>query len=61
VPVIALCGSLGKGAEKALLNGVSAAFSIVPGVTDLASALRGGKRNMERLGENLARVMRIYP
>jgi glycerate kinase len=59
VPVIALCGSLGKGSEKALLNGVSAAFSIVPGVTDLAGALKGGKRNMERTGENLARVMRI--
>jgi glycerate kinase len=61
IPVIALCGSLGKGSEKAAGRGVTAAFSILPGVTDLAAALEDGRRNMERAAENLGRAMRIRP
>lgn len=58
LPVIALCGSLGKEAEAATAYGVTAAFSIVPGVMDLKTALETGKENLERTGRALARLIR---
>lgn len=56
VPVIALVGSIGTGAEKVYNCGIDAIFSIVPGPTALEDAMINGK---EYLRDAAARVTRL--
>lgn len=56
VPVIALAGSLGEGAECVHDKGIEALFSIVPGVVTLDQALDHAAHNLTRTSRNLARV-----
>jgi glycerate 2-kinase len=58
IPVLGICGRIGKGAELTYGHGISAIFSIVPGPCALEEALVKGRENMEITGENIARLIR---
>lgn len=57
VPCVVLAGRVAPGAEALLDHGVTALMPILPGVTDLAAALRDGPANLEQAS---ATVVRIY-
>jgi len=57
VPVIAVCGRVGEGAEALYSEGISAILSIVKGPCDLQSAIKSGAVNMERTAETIARIL----
>lgn len=59
VPVIALAGSIT--AENAALyqEGFTSVFSIQSGVADLDTAMQQTAANLERVSENIARVLRL--
>lgn len=57
VPVIALAGRLVPGHEALFAAGLSAAFSIVPGPCDLATARREGAANLERATRSAVRLL----
>lgn len=54
VPVLALAGIVGDGAEALFEHGVVAIHSIVPGVTSLPEALENAERNLRFAARNLA-------
>ncbi|OGS36071.1 MAG: hypothetical protein A2293_05955 [Elusimicrobia bacterium RIFOXYB2_FULL_49_7] len=58
VPCIALCGSIEPSDKRLYKTGLTAAFSILPGLTNLPSALIKGKTHLHQTGENLARLLR---
>jgi glycerate kinase len=59
VPVIALAGSLGPGAEDVLDCGIQALFSVVGGPCSLEEALATAAQNVRRSARHLAAVMRL--
>ncbi|MCR4441732.1 MAG: glycerate kinase [Peptococcaceae bacterium] len=59
VPVIALVGSVGEGAEEVLNNGIDAYFSIVPRPLTLKEALEEGGAFLADQAEQVARVLRL--
>ncbi|WP_051215787.1 glycerate kinase [Ferrimonas futtsuensis] len=59
VPVVALAGSLGPGAELVHQEGIAALFSVVPGVTNLDDALARGAENLTLTARNLAAVWQM--
>ncbi|MPQ27428.1 glycerate kinase [Bacillus paralicheniformis] len=56
IPVIAFAGSLGEGCELVYDIGISALFSIVPGISSLENALADGSLNLTRCARNVAAV-----
>ncbi|MEC0555986.1 glycerate kinase [Bacillus haynesii] len=56
IPVIAFTGSLGEGCELVYDIGISALFSIVPGISSLENALADGSSNLTRCARNVAAV-----
>lgn len=59
IPVIALAGCLGEGAEKVYSHGVDALFTIVQGPASLQEALKAGYGNLVKTSENIARTLRF--
>lgn len=59
VPVVAVCGSIGSGAQALYAEGIDAIFNIIPGFDTLENTLPAGAANMERTCENIARLMHI--
>ncbi|WP_420176813.1 glycerate kinase [Luteococcus sp. OSA5] len=59
VPVIALAGSLGDGAETLLDAGFSAVLPVVAGVGTLQQALAEAAGNLERTARNLGALLRM--
>jgi len=59
VPVIAVAGSLAAEADKVRSAGIDAIFSVVPGVTDLPSALRDASDNLTKTAANIARIWQL--
>lgn len=59
LPVIALAGSVGPGAEAVYECGIDALFPIVHGAVPLSEALTHGEENLTRAARNLARVLTI--
>ena len=59
LPVIALCGSIGEGAEGVHEVGIDALFSVVPGVCSLEEALANGAENLERTGAQIGRLLSL--
>ncbi|NRP27419.1 Glycerate kinase [Marinobacterium sp. xm-d-420] len=59
LPVIALCGSIGEGAEGVHDVGIDALFSVVPGVCSLEEALANGAENLERTGAQIGRLLSL--
>ncbi|MCY8090222.1 glycerate kinase [Bacillus sonorensis] len=56
IPVIAFAGSLGEGCELVYDIGISALFSIVPGIRSLEDSLANGSLYLERCARNVAAV-----
>jgi glycerate 2-kinase len=59
VPVIALAGGLGPGAEDVLDCGIQALFSVVRGPCNLEEALTTAAQNVHRTARHLAAVVRL--
>ncbi|MNH26544.1 Glycerate kinase [compost metagenome] len=59
LPVIALAGVLGEGAEAVHQQGIDAIFSILPRLSTLESALSQGEINLQQSARNIARVMQM--
>ena len=59
VPCIALCGSLGPGAEDAYSEGITAAFSAVRGPCDFQEIQRTCREDMARLAEAVLGVWEL--
>lgn len=55
VPVIAICGSVGKGSEKAADVGISAVFPILPAAVPLQQATD----NLHRTAKNIASLLQV--
>lgn len=56
LPVIALCGSIGAGAEGVHSVGIDALFTVVPGVCTLEQAMAEAAPNIERTAAQIARL-----
>jgi glycerate 2-kinase len=59
VPAVALCGGLGEGWQSALDEGLTAAFSIVPGPMTLDEALRRGAEVLSVAAEQTVRLFGV--
>ena len=59
IPVIALAGCLGEGAEKVYDHGIDALFTIVQGPVNLQEALKAGYSNLVKTSENIARTLKL--
>lgn len=59
IPVIAIAGSVGFGAEEVYDHGIDAIFPVVHGAVSLAEALDKGAENLERTGRSVARVINL--
>ena len=59
VPVIAICGSVGKGSEKAAGFGISAVFPILPAAVPLQEALQQATDNLHRTAKNIASLLQV--
>lgn len=57
VPCVALCGSLGEGAEELRRCGVTACFSAVRGETDFARIRESCREDLYRLTRSVVRLM----
>ena len=58
VPVIAIAGSLGEGAEKLYDKGLAAAFSVIDKPTSLENALKNAEELYEKAAENVFRLIK---
>jgi glycerate kinase len=56
-PCVALVGSVGEGAERAVGEGIGAYFSICDGPMDLGRAMREAPRLLEQCSENVIRLV----
>ena len=59
LPVIALCGSIGAGAEGVHKVGIDALFTVVPGVCTLDEAMAEAAANLERTAAQIARTLAL--
>ncbi|MTD27002.1 glycerate kinase [Erwinia sorbitola] len=59
LPVIAMAGVLGEGAEALHEQGIDAIFSILPRLCTLENALSQGEINLQQSARNIARAMQI--
>ncbi|WP_104163805.1 glycerate kinase [Cryobacterium sp. N22] len=59
VPVIAFAGRIGSGAEVLYQHGFAALVPILPGVSDLPSALADGAANLERAVATTCRLLAL--
>lgn len=57
IPVIALAGNIGENIDILYDYGFDAIFSILSGVQTLETALKNGEKNLERVSENIARLI----
>lgn len=57
IPVIALAGAVGDGAEKVYDHGIDVIFPVVHGAVPLQEALDKGAENLRRTGRNIARLL----
>lgn len=59
LPVIAVCGSIGAGAEGVHAVGIDALFTVVPGVCTLEQAMADAAPNLERTAAQIARTLML--
>ncbi len=59
LPVIALVGSVGGGAEAVYAQGIDALFSVVHGAASLSEVLAAGEANLIRSARNLAATLQL--
>lgn len=61
LPVLALVGSIGPGAEKVLTEGIDAVMSIVPGPMSLEEAIKQAPALVEDAAGRAVRIINIWP
>lgn len=59
IPVIAIAGSLGNGAEQLHAEGIASMLSVVPGACTLEQALADAARNVRVTARNLAAALQV--
>lgn len=59
IPVIALVGSIGEGAQLVLQQGIDAYFSIIPRPMTLAESMNDAKNLLADLAEQCARLIKV--
>jgi glycerate kinase len=59
IPVIAMAGCLGEGAELVLNHGVTALFPILPGLASLEDTLVAAEENLRTTARNIAAILNI--
>ena len=59
LPVIAVCGSIGAGAEGVHSVGIDALFTVVPGVCSQDQAMADAASNLERTAAQIARTLSL--
>lgn len=59
IPVIAIAGSVGYGAEEVYNHGIDAVFPVVHGAVTLSEALDKGAENLERTARSIARIINL--
>ena len=57
VPCIALCGSVGKGADEVYAHGISAAFSAVNRPADMEEIKRTCRDDLASLADSVVRLL----
>lgn len=57
IPVIALCGQLGKGWQKVHALGIDAVFSIVPGPVSIQESIKNARFFLESTAQQIARII----
>ena len=60
VPVIAIAGSLGSGADQVRSQGISALFSLVQGPCSLQESLLAAADNLRSTASNVAAVIKMF-
>ncbi|AVQ47752.1 glycerate kinase family protein [Clostridium botulinum] len=59
IPVIAFAAHIGDDIDILYENGIDSIVGILRGVTDLKSALKEGKINVEKASENITRILAV--
>ncbi|KEJ01435.1 glycerate kinase [Clostridium botulinum A2B7 92] len=59
IPVIAFAAHVGDDVDVLYENGIDSIVGILRGVTDLKSALKEGKINVEKASENITRILTV--
>ncbi|MBL7573691.1 glycerate kinase [Staphylococcus saccharolyticus] len=59
IPVIAICGSLGKDYQEIYYHGIDSVFSIIEHPGDLNDALQNGTRYLTHTATNIARLIQL--
>ncbi|GAA0737278.1 glycerate kinase [Clostridium oceanicum] len=59
IPVIAFAGHIGEGVEVLYESGIDSIVNILRGATDLKTALKEGKMNIEKTSENITRILSL--
>ncbi|HDK7169361.1 TPA: glycerate kinase [Clostridium botulinum] len=59
IPVIAFAAHIGDDIDILYENGIDSIVGILRGVTDLKSALKKGKINVEKASENITRILAV--
>lgn len=57
IPVVAVVGGIGEGAELAYRNGIDAILPIVPGPVSVEKSVERGTHFLEEAGERLMRLL----
>ena len=60
ITVIALAGNVGEDIDILYDYGFDSIFSILPGVQNLETALKNGEKNLERVSENIGRIILAF-
>ena len=59
LPVIAICGSLGKEYQVVYQHGIDSVFSIIESPSELPYLLKNGGQFLTRTAENIARLIKL--
>ncbi len=59
IRTIPFAGRIGEGTENLYEYGVTPIVGILPGIASLEEALKDGAKNIERISENIARILKL--
>ncbi len=61
IPVIVLAGKVGDNIDELYSMGITAVFGIIDKPKELDEALKDGFKSIEKVSENIARILKIIP
>lgn len=59
IPTIRFAGRIGEGTEVLYEHGITSIVGILSGTVSLEEALKDGTKNMERISENITRILKL--